>query len=372
MLQENKKVVKAAVCQNGLALQYASMGLQDDVTTAIVACRQNGLALQYVSERLTNDKDVVLAAVRRTGMALEYASAQMRNESEVVTAATMRDSQAVKFLGTDYTSGKKKLVVSTLNVDGMADEITKKVMEDASRDWSEEQEDKQVDTRMLGDAIMDDRTPKANDCGYSFSCNMAPKPQVCEFGFGEKIHGLKEYVLQNLPKLRKEEKDVKEGTQEEASLPVDIQVGEVAVDDEKEVIQEMQEADVEVKSQEANVETKDDKKEGNAEVKKFSFFQKMGKYLDNTCQAGVEAGHSSTECIGGTCQSGVNNAIQSLPELPVCQLPGALCEASPTKEDVTSQAENDIVDTSEEAKMKGDEHAKIAVDEISVKTEPNN
>ena len=368
MLQENKKVVKAAVSQNGLALQYASMGLQDDVTTALVACRQNGLALQYVSKRLTNNKDVVLAAVRRNGMALKYASAQMKNETEVVTAATLRDSQAVQFLGTDYTSGKKKLVVSRFNVDGVADEITKKVMADASRDWSEEREDKQVDTRALGDVITDDRTPKANDCGYSFSCNMTPKPPVCEFGFGEKINGFKEYFLQNLPKLRKEEKEVKEVT----SFPVRIEVNEVTVDDEMEMIQETREADVQVEAKNANVAPKDEKKEGDAEVKTFSFFQNMGKYLDESCQAGVELGHSTTECIGGTCQNGADNAIQSLPELPAFQLPGALCQASPTKEDVTSQVENDIVDSNEEAKKEGNENANIAVDDTSVKTEPNN
>ena len=254
-LRENKSVVKAAIRQNGMALQFASMMLRDDGDVALIAVRQNGMALKYVSERLTKDVDVVLAAVRRTGLALRYASSEMRNDGEVVTAAILRDSRAVKFLGSDYTSGKKKLVVSTKkknmdDVDSLADEIAKRVMVDASRDWSEERSERQVNEREMLDKVLASRTPKSKG-GFSFF---------------EKLEGMKEYFFK--PSLEKREQP-----------PAVTTLAPVEVREETETIQEERHAN---------------------STQKFHFFENMGKYIDNSCQTGC-------------------GCIQSIPEPATCQ-----------------------------------------------------
>ena len=247
-LRENKSVVKAAIRQNGMALEFASNTLRDDVDVALIAVRQNGLALKYVSERLTHDLDVVLAAVRRTGLALKYASLEMRNDGEVVTAAILRDSRAVKFLGSEYTSGRKKLVVSTTSagkqkvgdLDSLADEIAKRVMVDASRDWSEERSDRQRNEREMMDKVLASRTPKSKG-GFSFFGNM------------------KQYFFQPKPAM--------------TSAPVEAR-------EETEAIQHERSAN---------------------NTKKFTFFENMGKYIDNSCQTGCGCIQSMPET--GTCQT---------------------------------------------------------------------
>ncbi|KAL3770991.1 hypothetical protein ACHAWO_003306 [Cyclotella atomus] len=262
-LQDNKTVVKAACMQNGLAVQYASASMRNDVNMALIACRQNGLALQYFNERCANDKDVVLAAVRSNGMALRYASMEMRNDAEVVTAATLRDENAVQFLGSDYTSGKKKLVVSCVhtstgtmddNLDSLAEKITRKVMVDASRDWTEERDERKLDVR--GDRVLESRTPREKKVGV--------------------FDGVKDYIKSSLQKknnaddakIRQETTVMKEG--QETTV--------------------MEEAAAE---QIVATQTNDNECKEN----KFSFFESMGRYIDSTCQTGCEMGEHGCQSV---------------------------------------------------------------------------
>ena len=45
---------------------------------------RDGLALQYASEEMRNDMDVVFAAVKQHGMALLYALDKTRNDRDVI------------------------------------------------------------------------------------------------------------------------------------------------------------------------------------------------------------------------------------------------------------------------------------------------
>lgn len=56
----NKDAVIKSVQQNGLTLEYASKGLQDDEDIVIAAVQQNGLALAYASKELRNDRNIVI------------------------------------------------------------------------------------------------------------------------------------------------------------------------------------------------------------------------------------------------------------------------------------------------------------------------
>lgn len=192
-------------------------------------------------------------------MALRYASMEMRNDGEVVTAATLRDSNAVQFLGSEYRSGKKKLVASSVPTNGMsashtsmgtmddvdllADEISRKVMVDASRDWTEEtREERQVDVR--GDRILECRTPREKEGGF--------------------FDGVRDYIKSSLQKKNAVAVTVRQETKmdEEAA------------------------AEQFVATQTNDNETKENK---------FSFFERIGRYVDSTCQSGCELGEHACQ-----------------------------------------------------------------------------
>ena len=59
----NRDMVLKAVQENGLALEYASDELKDDVEIVITAVNNNGLALMYASDELKKDNDIIRAAV---------------------------------------------------------------------------------------------------------------------------------------------------------------------------------------------------------------------------------------------------------------------------------------------------------------------
>ena len=50
----------AAVCNNGLALQYASSSLRSDKKVAMAAVHNNAYSLTSVADRLIKDKDIFL------------------------------------------------------------------------------------------------------------------------------------------------------------------------------------------------------------------------------------------------------------------------------------------------------------------------
>ena len=52
--------------------------MQDDRRLVLAAVQQNGRALEWASDKLIYDREVVLAAVKQTGWALKYASEELR------------------------------------------------------------------------------------------------------------------------------------------------------------------------------------------------------------------------------------------------------------------------------------------------------
>ena len=106
----DRDIVLAAVRQNGLALQYAFLGLRrrpedswreedlrDDRKVVLAAVMQNGLALTHAHDTFLKDREVVLAAVMQNGLALEHVHSTFRKDREVVLAAVIQNSLAIKF-----------------------------------------------------------------------------------------------------------------------------------------------------------------------------------------------------------------------------------------------------------------------------------
>ena len=101
-----RKLVLAAVKQNGRALAYASEELKADRKVVLAAVKQGGWALQFASEDMRGDSDVVLAAVRNYGYALDYASDELRADPDVVLAAVQQDGYALEYVSKELRANK--------------------------------------------------------------------------------------------------------------------------------------------------------------------------------------------------------------------------------------------------------------------------
>eukprot|EP00913_Durusdinium_trenchii_P019625 g18449.t1 len=83
-----KDLILQAVKSNGIALQYASPRLQDDLEVVLEAVAQSGHALEFASTTLRQERRVVLAAVHCSGRsAVAFASKELRSDVEVLRAA---------------------------------------------------------------------------------------------------------------------------------------------------------------------------------------------------------------------------------------------------------------------------------------------
>jgi hypothetical protein len=71
-LRSDSRLVRAALSNNGLALEFAT-NFQDDQAMTVLAVFQNGLALQFASPRLQRDGVVVRIATRQNFQALLFA-----------------------------------------------------------------------------------------------------------------------------------------------------------------------------------------------------------------------------------------------------------------------------------------------------------
>ena len=92
-LHDNKRVVMAAVQQNGKALMFASRRLTSDGEVVRAAVAQNGKAFYFASAELRCDKDFVLETVRTNGLALKWASWWLRRDRDVVLEAVRSKGQ---------------------------------------------------------------------------------------------------------------------------------------------------------------------------------------------------------------------------------------------------------------------------------------
>jgi len=86
LLKADPEVVKAAVTQNGLALQFSRFTKRLEIS--LIAVQQNGLALQWVSTKFQENQPVIVkAAVTQNGLALQYASPTLQRDGNIVQAA---------------------------------------------------------------------------------------------------------------------------------------------------------------------------------------------------------------------------------------------------------------------------------------------
>jgi len=117
--QTEKQRAIAAVTNDGLALQYASLALRGDKEVVLAAVAQDGLALQFASHELKNDKLVVLVAVTDKGLALFFASPEMKNDQLVVLAAVTEDGLALSFASPEMKNDKE-VVLAAVTENGFA------------------------------------------------------------------------------------------------------------------------------------------------------------------------------------------------------------------------------------------------------------
>jgi hypothetical protein len=93
---DNLDVVMAAVCQNGLALQWASERLASDQQVVDAAAKQNFHALQFATH-FQNNKTFVLQLVEKHGTALRYAHKDLQDDLDVVMVAVTNDGLALQY-----------------------------------------------------------------------------------------------------------------------------------------------------------------------------------------------------------------------------------------------------------------------------------
>ena len=73
--------------RNGRYLEDAAPELQNNKKVVLAAVLNDGAALQWASERLKNDRDIVLAAARNSRAALRYAAPELRRDKVMTTVS---------------------------------------------------------------------------------------------------------------------------------------------------------------------------------------------------------------------------------------------------------------------------------------------
>ena len=82
-----KALIMGAVRQDGFDMNLACNTSQSHKEVVMKAVRQNASALKYAGEKFRNDKEFVMEAVRRNGFAIKYASKELQSDEEVVMEA---------------------------------------------------------------------------------------------------------------------------------------------------------------------------------------------------------------------------------------------------------------------------------------------
>jgi hypothetical protein len=113
-VQNTRSSVIAAVRQNGLALQYASPKLQNNQSVVKTAVSQNGLALQYASPSQQADSKIAMTAVKQDGMALQYVSSRLANSKSIVMAAVRNNGMALEYASPDMRTEEEVVTTATL------------------------------------------------------------------------------------------------------------------------------------------------------------------------------------------------------------------------------------------------------------------
>ncbi|CAJ1351090.1 unnamed protein product, partial [Effrenium voratum] len=94
-LRADAEVVRAAVEQNGLALQFADAALARDPDLVLAAAARSGRAFAFAAEELRKSRNFALKAVARNGHVLKYVDEAMRDEELVEAAVVSTESSAL-------------------------------------------------------------------------------------------------------------------------------------------------------------------------------------------------------------------------------------------------------------------------------------
>ena len=81
--EEDEEIALAFVKKKGESLEYLPE-FQNNKKIVLAAVKQDGWALNYASEELRKDKEVVLEAVRQWGYALRFASPELKEDEEII------------------------------------------------------------------------------------------------------------------------------------------------------------------------------------------------------------------------------------------------------------------------------------------------
>ena len=118
-LRKDRNVVKVAVAQNLKAIYYAHEDLRKDLDIVKVVVAQNGHALQYAHEGFKKDRDVVKAAVAQNGCALQFAHEDMKKDRDVVKAAVDQNGMALEYAQEGFKKDRD-VVKAAVAQNGMA------------------------------------------------------------------------------------------------------------------------------------------------------------------------------------------------------------------------------------------------------------
>ena len=140
----DKKIVFAAVSQNGLALEFAAKTIGDVYYVAgtgniranyiaMAACQQNGMALQYCSKELQDNTSIVEAAISSamlfTADPLQFASDRLKNDTNFLIMMMLKSSFILKYVSVQLQNNKA-FVLKALAIHGTAFEFVSKELQD--------------------------------------------------------------------------------------------------------------------------------------------------------------------------------------------------------------------------------------------------
>ena len=94
-LRGDKDVVRAALNQNGFAIDFATDNIKDDKEFALIALTNKPGSFMFLSERLRDDKELAMLAVKSDGFLLESASERLKNDKEIVLTAIKQNHESL-------------------------------------------------------------------------------------------------------------------------------------------------------------------------------------------------------------------------------------------------------------------------------------
>ena len=115
-MQNDKAIAMTAIQHDGSAFKYSSVRLQNDKDVLhcywLTKAKHNGLCLRYAPSEIRSDKKIVLAAVHQDGEALKFAAVEFTRDKDVVLEAVKHDPNATKYVHEDLKRDPDILVAA--------------------------------------------------------------------------------------------------------------------------------------------------------------------------------------------------------------------------------------------------------------------